>query len=319
MKSNISAGLIKSYAVFTHLSGDVYADNGGKNRTEKWAVNATSGVPVIYAIGGCHGLFIDIDDQIYCSCTDFHEVIKQSAMDAPNSWTTAAGNGTNGSGPYLLNKPIGIFVDTTLSVYIADSANHRVQLFFPSQQNGTTVAGKGAPSTITLNDPCAVVLDGDGYLFIVDRGNHRIVASGPAGFRCIAGCTGTNGSAANQLSRPQRIALDSSGNIFVVDGDNQRIQKFLLAPNSCGKLSIIPPIVPFVLKTSLKRQNGHSLNQLHFPSVFSIGVSYNRPKFGVCAKWNADAITFANSSVLDSDPTAAFVNYEQFYLCERNH
>ena len=249
MTSNISAGLTKSYAVFTHLSGDVYADNGGNNRTEKWAVNATSGVPVIYAEGGCHGLFIDIDDQIYCSRPDFHTVIKQSINDAPNSWTIAAGNGTNGSGPYQLKTPVGIFVDTTVSLYVADAGNNRVQVFGLGQLNGTTVAGNGAPSTITLTDPCAVVLDGNGYLFIVDRGSHRIVASGPGGFRCIAGCTGTNGSAANQLSRPRRIALDSVGNIFVVDGENRRIQKFLADRNSCGKLSITPPIVPVVLKT----------------------------------------------------------------------
>ena len=122
---NTSAGLTESFAVFTHSSGDIYVDSGGKNRTEKWSVNATSGVPVIFANGGCHGLFIDIDDQIYCSCTDFHTVTKQSVHDAPSSWSNVAGNGTDGSGPYLLNKPIGIFVDTTLSVYIADSANHR--------------------------------------------------------------------------------------------------------------------------------------------------------------------------------------------------
>ena len=232
----------QSFAVFTHLSGDIYVDNGGNNSTEKWAVNSTDGVPVIYAEGGCHGLFIDIDDQIYCSRPDFHMVIKQSADDAPNSWTTAAGNGANGSSSYLLHRPSGIFVDTSLNLYVADAGNNRVQVFRSSQLNGTTVAGNGAPSTIALQDPCALVLDGNGYLFIVDRGNHRIVASGPGGFRCIAGCTGTNGSAANQLSSPRRIALDSTGNIFVVDGDNQRIQKFLLAPNSCGKLSSITSI-----------------------------------------------------------------------------
>ena len=244
--TNISAGLNQSSAVFTHLSGDMYVDNGGNNRTEKWAVNSTDGVPVIYAEGGCHGLFIDIDDQIYCSRPDFHMVIKQSVMDAPNSWTIAAGNDTNGSDAYLLNGPVGIFVNTTFSLYIADAGNNRVQVFGLGQLNGTTVAGKGAPSTITLNDPCAVVLDGDGYLFIVDRGNHRIVASGPAGFRCIAGCTGSNGSALNQLSSPKGISLDSSGNVFVVDGDNQRIQKFLLAPNSCGKFSVVTSITVVV-------------------------------------------------------------------------
>ena len=202
-------------------------------------MNATSSVPVIYATGGCHGLFIDIDDQIYCSCTNYHKVIKQSVIDAPNSWSNVAGNGTIGSDSNLLNGPVGIFVDAAFSLYVADTINNRVQVFPSGQLNGTTAAGNGAPSTISLNDPCAVVLDGNGYLFIVDRGNHRIVGSGPTGFGCIAGCTGMSGSAANQLTAPRRIGLDSSGNIFVVDGGNQRIQKFRLASDPCGKLSKI--------------------------------------------------------------------------------
>ena len=98
-------------------------------------------------------------------------------------------------------------------------------------------AGNGAPIFISLDNPCGVVLDGQGYLFIVDRGNNRIVGSGPGGFRCIVGCTGTNGCASNQLLAPRRMSFDSVGSIFVVDGGNQRIQKFVLARNTCGESS----------------------------------------------------------------------------------
>ena len=233
--TNISAGLNGSNAVFVYFNGDVYTENHGKNRTERWAVNASVGVSVIVTEGGCQGLFIDIADQLYCSNKYAHTVIKKYATDASTIPVIVAGNGTAGSNAYLLHGPVGIFVDIALSLYVADAGNNRVQRFLLGQLNGATVAGNGTSGTISLNNPSGVVLDGNGYLFVVDRGNHRIVGSGPDGFRCIVGCTGTNGSAAYQLSSPRALSFDSFGNIFVADTSNRRIQQFLLSSNSCGE------------------------------------------------------------------------------------
>ena len=118
---------------------------------------------------------------------------------------------------------------------MADSSNHRIQRFGVGQLNAATVAGYGAPGTITLNYPADIVLDGDGYVFIVERYNHRIIGSGPDGFRCVAGCSGVSGSASNQLSNPLSMSFDSYGNIWVADSYNFRIQKFVLQGNSCSK------------------------------------------------------------------------------------
>jgi DNA-binding beta-propeller fold protein YncE len=137
----------------------------------------------------------------------------------------------------MLSDPRGIFVDVNLNLYVADWGNHRIQLFQSGQPNGTTVAG--TLGTIMLYYPTSVVLDADGYLFIVDNDNFRIIGSGPAGFRCVAGCSGTRGSASYQLSNPQTMAFDSYGNIFVTDPANGRIQKFVLAAYSCGMYYLI--------------------------------------------------------------------------------
>jgi len=137
----------------------------------------------------------------------------------------------------MLYDPRGIFVDINFNLYVADSGNNRIQLFQSGQPNGTTVAGTSR--TILLYHPTSVVLDADGYLFIVDNGNLRIIGSGPAGFRCVAGCSGTRGSASYQLYNPQTMAFDSYGNIFVTDTENGRIQKFVLAAYSCGMYYLI--------------------------------------------------------------------------------
>ena len=188
------------------------------------------------ASGPCNGLFVDIYDSLYCSLWDYHRVTKKLVASDANTSVTVAGTGTAGSRSNMLSFPCGIFVDANLSLYVADYGNSRVQLFRQGQLNGTTMAGNGAPGTISLNGPAQVVLDADGYLFIADHGNSRIVGSGPNGFRCIVACSGSSGSGANQLSSPYDLSFDSYGNLYVADRFNNRIQKFMLARNSCGEL-----------------------------------------------------------------------------------
>ncbi|CAF3746170.1 unnamed protein product [Adineta steineri] len=132
----------------------------------------------------------------------------------------------------MLNSPQGIYVDSNLNLYIADSANNRIQFIQTGQLNGVAVVGNGSSANIILNYPTGIVLDANGYLFIVDSYNHRIVGSSSTGFRCIVGCSG-GGSTAFQLSFPQSVAFDSYGNIYVTDRNNSRVQQFALQTNNC--------------------------------------------------------------------------------------
>jgi hypothetical protein len=233
----IFADLNSPFRVFVTTNGDVYADNGNVNhRVEKWANGAANSTAVMFLSGRCNGLSVDVYNSLYCSLWSDHLVLKKSLDSHTNVSTTVAGNGTAGSLSNMFSYPCGIFVDIDLSLYVADFGNDRVQLFRFGQSNGTTVAGTGAPDTVALNRPTQVILDGDDYLFIADQGNSRIVGSGVNGFRCIAGCSGTSGSAVNQLLLPYDLSFDSQGNLFVTDAHNNRLQKFILARNSCGEL-----------------------------------------------------------------------------------
>ena len=137
----------------------------------------------------------------------------------------------------MLSDPHGIFVNPALDLYVADSGNNRIQMLQHGGSNATTVAGNGAPGTISLNQPRAVILDALDVLFIADTMNHRIVASGPVGFRCIVGCGGTAGSLANELNSPVSLSFDRDGNLLVVDQGNARIQTFSVATHSCRKFA----------------------------------------------------------------------------------
>jgi hypothetical protein len=241
LEGNISPALIISsntnypMSLFVTSAGDIYIDNGNLyGQVDKWSINATNSVPAMYVPTNCYGLFVDINNTLYCSLANLNQVVTKSLDDSSNTLRIVAGTGCYGSASTMLRSPNGIFVDINFKLYVADSNNNRIQLFRSGQLNATTLAGNGAPGTITLSYPTSVVLDVDGYLFIVDRNNHRIIGSGPTGFRCVIGCSGARGSASNQLYFPQTMAFDSYGNIFVTDTDNSRIQKFILATNSCG-------------------------------------------------------------------------------------
>ena len=184
----------------------------------------------------CAGLFININNEFYCSQDDRNQVLKKSLNDPSKATVMIAGTGCSGSASHMLNAPNGIFITENLDLYVADYNNNRIQLFRSGELNGTTVVGNGLVGTITLYQPMSVVVDADGYLFIVDKGNSRIVGSGPYGFRCLVGCSGSSGALANQLNNPQFLSFDTDGNIFVTDEANNRIQKFLLVDNNCSKL-----------------------------------------------------------------------------------
>ncbi|CAF1293135.1 unnamed protein product [Adineta steineri] len=235
--SNSYSNLSNPYSLFMSITGDIYIDNGySYGRVDKYTFNTSNHVTVMNVNGSCYGLFIDINNNLYCSLKNLHQVVKLLLNNGTTIPTIAAGNGSAGSLSNMLNSPQGIYVDSNSNLYIADSANNRIQFVQTGQLNGVAIAGNGSSVNIILNYPTGIVLDANGYLFIVDSYNHRIVASSYYGFRCIVGCSG-GGSSASQLSFPQSMAFDSYGNIYVTDRNNSRVQQFTLQTNSnCSKL-----------------------------------------------------------------------------------
>ncbi|CAF4147008.1 unnamed protein product, partial [Adineta steineri] len=266
----ISGSFIEPVSLFVTSNGDIYIDDGQKNgRVQKWIAETNTFVTVMNVNSSCDGLFVDINDTLYCSMSA--QVVKRSFSDSVKfSNRVAAGTGIEGSASNQLEGPYGIFVDVNLDLYVADCHNDRVQLFQSGESNGITVAGSTSRNpTIKLRLPCGIILDADKYLFILDSFNSRIIGSGLNGFRCLAGCYG-RGSQSNQLSSPFSFSFDSYGNIFVTDQYNDRIQKFLLIKDS-------------------------------------FGLSFNQPKFCSIATWNLTGITIANQSIVGQYPSAIFV------------
>ena len=223
-------------ALFVSTAGDIYVSSGSSSdHIDVWRANTSGYVLGMLASPPCRGLFIDINNSLYCSTFNSHKVIRRSIDSNDTQLVTVAGTDCPGSTPEMLRTPQGIFVTINFDLYVTDHDNQRIQLFRFGQRNGTTVAGGGALGTIQLKYPTAVVLDTDDYIFVVDSFNHRVVRSVPGGFKCVVGCTGGSGSAPYETYAPQSMAFDSYGNVFVVEDGNHRVQKFVLSFNSCSK------------------------------------------------------------------------------------
>jgi len=156
---------------------------------------------------------------------------------------TVAGqsDGASGSGASQLNTSLGVYVDGSGNIYVADQGNNRVQEWAPGATSATTVAGNGTAGTgaSQLILPEGVYVDGSGNIYVADGSNNRVQewTPGATGGTTVAGQSdGTGGTGADQLSVPTAVYVDRSGNIYVTDYNNSRIQKW--APGADSGITV---------------------------------------------------------------------------------
>ncbi|CAF0818380.1 unnamed protein product [Adineta ricciae] len=210
--------------LFVTTYGDIYYGSNETGCIYRLSHNGTANKSFVTQFEDmCHGLFIDLNNTLYCSLKSKHKVVSLSLDTNTSVVTTVAGNGTAGSTSVQLSNPYGIFVTSDFDLYIADSQNNRIQLFRQNQRNASTVAKNAFPSNLTLTNPTDVIVDGSGCLFIVDNMSHRIVRVVATYFYCVAGCSGVSGMTPDLLYKPYSIRLDSAANMYVTDEFNHQV------------------------------------------------------------------------------------------------
>jgi len=145
-----------------------------------------------------------------------------------------------------LNNPVGIAVDSSGNLFIAD-ANNQVVREVSSSGTITTLAGNnsigagysgdgGPPNEAQLSYPVAVAVDSSGNVYIADADNNviREAIGGPSGtINTIVGGYATT----QQLNHPDAIAVDASGNLYIADTDDTRIVEFSPATGTVNVLA----------------------------------------------------------------------------------
>ena len=259
-----AAGLADPSGVAIDGSGNIYIADTSSNRIRK--VSAESGV--ISTVAGSHStdgysgdggdateailgnpedVAVDGSGNIYIADTNNHRIRKVTASTGMIS--TVAGNGTGdyaGDGgdatAASLNSPLGVAVDGSGNIYIADMHNHRIRKVTASTGVISTVAGNGdstysgdggQASAASLYWPRGVAIDGSGNIYIADNGNSRIrkVTASTGVISTVAGngtegYSGDDGQATSaSFYTLKGVAVDGSGDIYIVDDWNHRIRK----------------------------------------------------------------------------------------------
>jgi uncharacterized protein (TIGR03663 family) len=148
---------------------------------------------------------------------------KRVELKAVASW------GGYGTGPGQMNYPKGVAIDAAGDIYVADSYNHRVQVF---DGNGVFLRQWGAAGAAPgqFQEPWGIAVDAQRNVYVADTWNHRIQKFDAQGtflkqwgfFEDLAGALGEGYA----LYGPRSVAVDQEGNLLVSDTGNKRILKF---------------------------------------------------------------------------------------------
>jgi DNA-binding beta-propeller fold protein YncE len=130
--------------------------------------------------------------------------------------------GRPGAGDGEFNRAEGLGVDAQDRLYVADSCNHRIQIF-SREGKWLKTYGKPGRGLGELSYPYDVRVDRAGRQYVCEFGNSRIQVFGTNNepLEIIGG----PGQRPGQFNNPWSVALDSHGNLFVADAGNHRVQK----------------------------------------------------------------------------------------------
>lgn len=143
----------------------------------------------------------------------------------------------------LFPNPLGVAVDSSNNLYVADATNNTIHKVVLSTGVASRLAGSpgalgstdGTGTAARFRAPAGLALDAAGNLYVADSGNstvRKITAAGVV--TTVAGSATANGSAdatgsAAHFSAPVDISFAPSGVIYVADSGNHAIRQITAA------------------------------------------------------------------------------------------
>ncbi len=233
--------------------GNIYVADTGNHTVRK--ISPDGQVTTIAGLAGVAGgtdgasggtfnapqaLTVDGSGNVYVADTGNHTIRVISPLGAVRTLAGKAGEAGSATGPgsdARFNTPIGIALDASGNVYVADSKNHAIRKV---QADGATTTFIGVPNSQGSNDnafgaprfafPQGIAFGPAGML-VADMGNGTIrVVTASGQVSTLAGLAGYFGGSDGlgynaRFAGPVAVALDASGAAYVADRANQTIRK----------------------------------------------------------------------------------------------
>ncbi len=187
------------------------------------------------------GLVADPSGNIYVSDSGNNTIRKITPagnviLFAGTAGTHGSSDGTGTAAKFF--GPVGIAVDSSGNLYVADSNNNTIRKISSAGvvstiagSAGSTGSSDGTGSSARFNYPTGVAVDPNGNIFVADSGNstiRKITSSGVVS--TLAGTANSTGSADGtgsvaRFNQPYGIAIDSTGILYVGDTSNNTVRK----------------------------------------------------------------------------------------------
>lgn len=223
-------------------AGHLFVADGGNHRVQVYDVSGAA--PVYQATIGQTGvagsdaahfnlpgrMAVDSSNRLYV--VDVNNArVQRCTLAASWSCTVFHGTGSAGSGANQLNEPQGIAVDSSNTVWIADSGNARVKRCNTAGVCSVFATGGGLPLDVAVTSSGTVVVS-DWQANVVRRygadGSAQGIFAGSAGVPYLTGST--------LFNAPAGVGVAADGNVYVLERDGYRLVK--LDPTGAAMWSV---------------------------------------------------------------------------------
>jgi gliding motility-associated-like protein len=224
-------------------AGNIYvADFGNNLIREITPAGLVSTIKTaVESFDGPDGIAIDAGGNLYISDAGHNSIDKVTPFGGVS---IIAGNGGYGAinGPgnmATFNYPIGIAMDKSGNIYVADYQNQLIRKI-DIHDNVFTLAGSGLDGTnngigaaASFSYPNGVGVDAAGNVYVADGSSRLIRKIDPGGV--VTTFAGAGQANAFVFGDPQQVVVDPSNNVYVTDGLKNQVMKI----TSSGVVSVV--------------------------------------------------------------------------------